>query len=85
MCDDMINNSNTTRSPVLDLGRHLRPAESCVLCDKSLQEIGGVRLVAQQLRGVSLSDQYRGGGNKDFPYQSFKLSNDPAVYLPMSK
>jgi len=57
------------------------PAARCVTCDKSLEEIGGKRIVAQQLRGVCLSDRYEGGGNKDYPRQSFKLSEDPDVYL----
>jgi len=81
MCNKMSNNRDETRKPVLDLECQLLPADSCVLCGKSLQEIGGRRLVGQQLRGVSLSDRYLGGGNKDFPYQSFQLSDEPVVYL----
>ena len=56
------------------------PASHCVICQKSLDEVGGKRIVAQQLRGVIISKEYRGGGNPDYPYRSFKISPTP-LYL----
>ena len=54
-----------------------RPAsESCVFCNKTLDEVGGRRIVAQQLRGVSLSEKKMGGGNKDYPHRSLQLFDD---------
>lgn len=57
------------------------PADTCVLCGKSLQDIGGYRIVTQKLRGIGLSETRQGGGNKDFPKQSFKLYDDRDVYV----
>jgi len=57
------------------------PAEACVFCNKPLKDVGGKRLIAQKLRGVTLTDKKRGGGNKDFPHQCIKLFSDPLVYM----
>jgi len=81
MSHNKVNNCDTIQNTTLDLDRHLCPADRCVFCDKTLLETGGMRLACQGLRGVCLSGEYRGGGNKDYPYQSFKLSNDPEIYL----
>jgi hypothetical protein len=59
----------------------LKPAHSCVICNKTLDQIGGRRLVAQQLRGITLSNKYQGGGNKDYSYKSFKFSEDSDDYV----
>jgi len=59
------------------------PAESCVLCDKPLDEISGGRLISQQFRGVCLSEagKSEGCGNKDNPKKYFKLFDDEEVCL----
>jgi len=64
-----------------DLKLKRPPAKICIFCNKPLSEIGGKRLVAQQLRGVTLDNKYRGGGNKDFPYQSIRLFDDLEIYM----
>lgn len=62
---------------------HLKrpPDTACIFCNKTLEKIGGHRLVAQQLRGVSLSQTKNSGGNKDYPHQSVELFTEPTVYL----
>lgn len=65
----------------LNTGNRLKPAKTCVICNKSLAEVGGWRLVAQHLRGVKLSDKFQGGGNKDYPHQSFKLNETSDKYV----
>jgi hypothetical protein len=55
----------------------LLPADRCVICQKTLKEVGGQRIIAQQVRGVCLSKKFRGGGDKNFPYKSFKISPYP--------
>jgi len=57
------------------------PADNCVLCDKPFSEVGGRRLVAQQLRGVSLSNRFLEGGNKDYSMHSVKLFDHHEIYL----
>jgi hypothetical protein len=64
-----------------DLKLKRPPAKTCIFCNKTLDEIGGKRLSAQQLRGVALSDKYKGGGNEDFPHQSVKLFDDSDTYM----
>lgn len=63
------------------LSMKLLPADSCVLCQKTLDEIGGRRLTATGANLVHLSDKYRGGGDKRFPYQSVKLTDDGDTYV----
>ena len=59
------------------------PDPHCVICRKSLDEIGGKRIVAQQPRGWILSDTYKEGGNKDCPKRSVELkdSNLPSYLV----
>lgn len=64
-----------------DLTLKRPPAKTCIFCDKSLEEVGGKRLVAQKSKGVHLSNEYRGGGNPDYPFQSTKLFDDLGVYV----
>lgn len=47
---------------------------------KKIEEIGGRRLIAQRLRGVTLSTKYQGGGNPDYPHQSTLLYDDLEIY-----
>lgn len=57
------------------------PFRSCVICEKPLDEVGGKRIISQKLRGIALSNKYRGGGNKDYPYQSFKVDELSEKYV----
>ncbi len=57
------------------------PAERCAICEKTLEETGGMRIVAQKFRGVGLSDKYQGGGNPDYPRQSVSLEDGSGTYL----
>lgn len=81
MSNNKTSDCNANQNTNLSLDNCLCPADTCVFCDKTLEQTGGMRLASQNFRGVSLSEKYRGGGNKDRPYQSFKLSNDPEIYL----
>lgn len=66
-----------------DLNLKRAPAKTCVFCNKSLNDIGGKRIIAQQLRGVALSKKKTGGGNINFPHQSVQLFSDPNVFMDM--
>ncbi len=64
-----------------DLSLKRPPSKTCVLCDRTFEEVGGKRITAQQLRGVTLSNNYQGGANKDYPHQSVKLYDDLEIYV----
>ncbi len=59
----------------------LLPAERCVICECTLDGVGGRRIIAQKLRGVCLTAQYRGGGNPDYPERSIPLGDGSGYYL----
>ena len=67
----------TTQSlaKILILSPILLPDSRCVICSKTICDISGRRITAQQVRGVALSNKYRGGGNAEFPYKSFKFGS----------
>ena len=52
------------------------PSKCCVVCERSLEEVGGgKRVIAQQLRGLVISTRFKGGGDPDYPQQSFPLGD----------
>ncbi len=55
----------------------LLPDSHCVICGKTIDEVGGRRIVAQKFRGISISKKPRGGGNPEYPHKSHKLSPSP--------
>lgn len=59
------------------------PDSCCVICGKTLAEVGGQRIIAQKLRGISTSNKFLGGGNPKYPHKSFKLnsSSTSPLYL----
>jgi len=64
-----------------DMNLSRPPAKTCVFCDKSIKEIGGKRLAAQNFRGVMLSKKKVGGGNKNCPHKCIVLFSEPLVYM----
>ncbi|MCB1585430.1 MAG: hypothetical protein KDI52_04035 [Xanthomonadales bacterium] len=61
--------------------KKLLPAPNCIFCNKTIEQVGGKQIVHQQVRGIKLSKKFQGGGNKDYPFQSFKLSENPETYV----
>lgn len=59
------------------------PDSCCVICGKSIAEVGGRRITAQKFRGIMISNKYLGGGNPAYPYKSCKLnsSSTSPLYL----
>jgi len=64
-----------------DMNLKRPPAKTCVFCNKPLNEIGGKRIIAQQLRGIALSKKKTGGGNKDFPHKCVELFSEPVIFM----
>lgn len=64
-----------------DQNKQRLPAHVCAICSKSLEEVGGKRIVGNQLRGVFLSDKPSGGGNPEYPAISKHVDDNPDVYL----
>lgn len=57
------------------------PASECVICEKTIDEAGGRRIIAQHLRGISLSKKYQGGGNTNSPRRSFSLNEENSLFM----
>jgi hypothetical protein len=66
-----------------DIGLKRPPSKTCILCGKTIEEVGGRRMIAQKFIGVTLSDKYSGGGNPDYTHQSVKLYDDGNTYVTM--
>ncbi|MBF0121273.1 MAG: hypothetical protein HQK79_20760 [Desulfobacterales bacterium] len=59
----------------------MKPSLKCVICQKTLQEIGDARIIAQELRGFTISTKYLGGGNPNHPYRSFPLDETKSSFF----
>ena len=65
----------------MDRFRKLLPSDRCVLCGRTLEQVGGKRMVGSKSRGICLSTKFQGGGNADYPFQSVKLDETAGIYL----
>jgi len=61
------------------------PSPECMFCKKSIEEVGGRRIIAKHILSIGLSDRFLGGGNKNYPYVSVKISNDQYITFHGSK
>ena len=58
------------------------PSPKCIFCQKSLEEIGGSRIVVQKSKRISFSSKHRSGGDSNFTIQSHKLQEYPEpIYM----
>lgn len=73
--------ANTNPADVIDQYKNMLPAESCVICERTLAEVGGRRIIAQKFRSVGVSTTKQGGGNPEFPAKSLELTRDPLVFM----
>tara|TARA_Y100001001_G_C7952229_1_gene289423 strand:- start:530 stop:1006 length:477 start_codon:yes stop_codon:yes gene_type:complete len=64
-----------------EINKILTPSENCIFCNQKISDIGGQRITEQKLRGLKLSTEFKGGGNKKYPYQSVKLDDVSNKYL----
>ena len=53
----------------------------CLLCRKTISEIGGKRIATQKTLGTYLSNMFRGGGDPTFPEFSIKLNESTFIVL----
>lgn len=74
------NHHKPTSEPRLIESPVFLPDSICVICQKTIEETAGRRIVAQQMRGILISNKPIGGGNRDHHYKSHKLSSYP-LYL----
>lgn len=56
------------------------PSNRCIFCNKTLDEIGGVRIVFSTFIGVGLSNSLVSNEKGDIPYRSVKIYDDKEVY-----
>jgi len=52
------------------------PSHECIFCKKTIDEVGGRKIVSKYDLSISYSTKYLGGGNKDYPYLSIKLDDN---------
>lgn len=64
-----------------DLSLKRPPSENCVLCTKSIDEVGGKRIYAQSSRGIKLAERNLGGGSKEYPHRCIKLYEDRNILM----
>lgn len=58
------------------------PGSTCVFCQKTIDEVGGRRLVGTTKgTGYDQYDRLIGGGSKDRPFKRIKFPNDESKYL----
>lgn len=77
--DDLTRTTPTDELSEMELIR--LPAAECIFCNKALNDVGGRRLIAQRLLGVTLSNINHGGGNKDYPHKSIELFPKKSVFM----
>jgi len=68
------NNKELNKKPVL------LPDDRCVICGKTIAEIGGRRIIAQNPRGCTVESKPRNNSPKMPTYTSYSLSPSP-LYL----
>ena len=58
------------------------PGPACIFCQKTIDDIGGRRLVATTKgHGYGVYDRQIGGGSKDRPFKSMKFPDAESKYL----
>ena len=65
----------------IDKSKRHPPSETCVICEKSLEEIGGKRIIAQKPRGIIISNEYQDSNKGRYPRHSYELSDNSDKYL----
>ena len=60
--------------------QELPPARTCMVCEKTIQETGGRKMVAQPLRGTNVFDRAITGGFENF-HSCTGLLEDRELYL----
>jgi len=60
--------------------RCLLPAATCVICGRTLREVGGRRITAQDCRGMAVTHTKNGGGHKNFR-RWIRLFDDKDTYV----
>jgi len=80
--DELPAQSDIEQEETCRLIKHLvsLPDEQCVICGKTIEEVGGQRIASQPRRGIWFSPTYKGGGNPAAPHKSIKLNEAP-LYL----
>ncbi len=70
-----------TRQNKLTNDKKYLPSDTCIVCEKSLDEVGGERIIVQIPRGIVISDTEYVNSKEGCPRQSYKLSVNQDKYL----
>ena len=65
----------------IDTDKRYPPSDTCIICEKSLEEVGGERIIAQKTRGIIVSNECQESNKERYPRHSYKLSNNPNKHL----
>ena len=49
--------------------------DSCIICGKSIEQVGGSKIISSRFLKIFISDKFSGGGDAEYPYQSAKLAD----------
>ena len=64
-----------------------KPSKTCLLCDSTIEEIGGIRITTTNSRGVFISNKEWSGsdsprrGRAPYPCRSYKLGNESYIIM----
>lgn len=63
------------------MNKNRLPAKRCVICTKTIDEIGGYRIIAGLFQRIYFANRSIGGGNPKYPDQSIKIDENNFIVL----
>ena len=59
-----------------------KPSKTCLLCDSTIEKIGGIRITTTNSRGVFISnEEWRESRRDPYPCRSYKFGNESYIIM----